>query len=143
LASDPDDDPLDLISVSSSSTNGGAVNLAENQVTYTPRTNYIGLDRFTYTVSDGRCGTISAFVLLQVRSTNLISGNMLPPVTVSNGVQVSFLGLPNLTYTLQRSTNVSGPWIAIGPVPTAATGLGVFTDTNPPPSSAFYRTTYP
>ena len=33
---------------------------------------------------------------------------MLPLVTIPGGYQVSFLGVPNFTYTLQRATNVSG-----------------------------------
>jgi len=143
LASDPDNDPLSLMSVSATSTNGGSVVLNSGQVTYTPTANYMGPDRFTFTISDNHGGIASAAVLLNVRSANEISGNMLPPVAVSNGYRVSFLGIPGRTYTLQRATNVHGPWLSIGAIPASPSGLGSFTDTNPPPVSAFYRTIYP
>jgi len=68
---------------------------------------------------------------------------MLPLVQIPGGYQVSFLGIPNLTYTVQRATNVSGPWITLGPVTAGSTGLATFADTNALPGSAFYRTTYP
>jgi len=142
LASDPDGDPL-TIDVTSTSTNGGSVLIASNAVSYFPPTNYIGADRFTYIVNDGRGGTNTAFVLIQVRSSDAQSGNMLPPVPISNGFQVSFVGIPGYLYTLQRATNINGPWITLGPVPAGINGLGTFSDTNPPPASAFYRTTYP
>src|SRR5262249_43040873 len=74
-SSDPDGDPLSL-SVSATSTNGGPVSLGGGSVAYTPVANFIGADRFTYMISDGRGGTGSAFVLVQVRSSNQVSGNM-------------------------------------------------------------------
>jgi hypothetical protein len=144
LASDPDSDLLSLTGVSATSTNGGSVVLSSNQVTYTPTLNYVGPDRFTYTITDGHGSTASAAVLINVRSDNEIYGNMLPPTAVSNGYRVSFLGIPGRIYTLQRATNVHGPWITIGAVLAGSNnGLGIFTDTNPPPVSAFYRTRYP
>jgi hypothetical protein len=143
LASDPDGDPLTLSSVSSASTNGGPVSIGGGSVTYTPPTNFIGADRFTYNISDGRGGTGAAFVLIQVRSADQISGNMFPLTAISGGYLVSFAGIPGRTYTLQRATNVSGPWITLVPVMADPSGIGSYSDTNSPPVSAFYRTIYP
>jgi len=143
LALDPDGDPLTLDAVTGTSTNGASVVLASGAVTYTPVTNFIGSDSFVYTVNDGHNGVASASVLVEVRDTNQISGNMLPLVAIPGGYQVSFLGIPNLTYTLQRATNMSGPWFTLGPVTANSIGLATFVDTNAPPGSAFYRTTYP
>ena len=56
FASDPDGDPLTVSAVSPTSTNGGSVILDAGLVTYIPATNFIGADRFSYTVSDGRGG---------------------------------------------------------------------------------------
>lgn len=51
LASDPDGNTLTVTSVSNSA--HGTVANAGGVVTYTPSTDYIGTDTFTYTVSDG------------------------------------------------------------------------------------------
>jgi hypothetical protein len=142
-ATDPDGDPLTLSGVSATSTNGGSVSLAGGTVTYTPIAGFIGADRFTYTVSDGRGGSVSAFVLVQVRSADQASGNMLPPIPIPGGYQISFFGVPGRPYTLQRAANVAGPWLTLGPVLVVSAGLGTFADTNAPPVGAFYRTTYP
>ncbi|HSU54759.1 MAG TPA: LamG-like jellyroll fold domain-containing protein [Candidatus Dormibacteraeota bacterium] len=142
-ASDPENDPIILNSVSSTSTNGGSVSVSSNAVNYTPALNFIGADRFSYSVSDGRGGTASAFVLIQVRSADLPSGNMLPPIAISGGFEVSFVGIPGRTYNLQRATNVSGLWLSLAPVTVGPDGLGSYADTNAPMANAFYRTVYP
>jgi hypothetical protein len=142
-ATDPDGDPLTLSGVSGTSTNGGSVSFAGGVVTYTPVIGFIGADRFTYTVSDGRGGSVTAFVLVQVRSADQTSGNMLPPVPIPGGYQIRFFGVPARTYTLQRAPAVGGPWLTLAAVVVGTNGLGTFADTNAPPTGAFYRTTYP
>ena len=142
-ASDPDGDPLTVRSVSATSTNGGGVVLGTTAVTYTPLNNFIGADRFTYTVNDGRGGSASAFVLLQVRPADQVSGNMLPPVVISGGFRVSFVGIPGRAYTLQRAETPSGPWTTLSTITVGPDGIGTFDDTNAPPTSAYYRTVYP
>lgn len=143
LASDPDGNPLSVSALSPTSTNGAPVVLSSGAILYTPPTNYLGADRFTYTVSDGFGGTASAFVLINVWAANQPSGNMFAPAHVSSGYQVSFFGLPGHSYTIQRATNLTGPWVTLGSVTTDGSGLGAFVDTNAPPTGAFYRTTCP
>ena len=65
--SDPDNDPLDITDVSATSTNGGTVVLALGNVTYTPASNYLGSDLFTYTVADGQGGSATGTVFVQVQ----------------------------------------------------------------------------
>jgi len=142
FASDSDGDPLSL-SVSATSTNGGSVLLSGGSITYMPVNGFIGADRFTYTVSDGRGGSASAFVLVQVRPSNQPSGNMLSPVAIPGGWLVNFAGIPGRTYTLQRAGTPTGPWITLGPVTVGPSGIATFADTNAPPAQAFYRTVYP
>jgi hypothetical protein len=112
-ASDPDGDPLVVTNVSATSTNGGSVVLGGGAVTYTPVAGFIGADRFTYTVADGRGGTASGFVLVQVRDDGGLSQNMLPLTTTPNGYLVTFVGIPGRTYTLQRAPSVTGPWTTL------------------------------
>lgn len=141
-ASDPDGDPLTLASVSPTSTNGAPVAITSQGVAYSPG-GTIGSDRFSFTVDDGNGGTASAFVFVQVRSTNDVSGNMFPPVASGGGFQVRFAGIPGYTYTLQRAPTPTGPWTTLGSVLVGSNGMGSFFDPNPPAGSAFYRTVYP
>ena len=61
------------LTVSPTSTNGGSVTLAYNSATsnnvatYTPLPGFSGLDRFSYTVSDGRGGTAGVGAALSNR----------------------------------------------------------------------------
>jgi Concanavalin A-like lectin/glucanases superfamily/Bacterial Ig domain/Immunoglobulin domain len=142
FASDADGDPLALSSAASSA-NGGTVARGLTDVTYTPPPGFIGTDSFTYSVSDGRGGSGSALVIVQVRSANDPSGNLLPLTPIAGGFSVSFAGIPGRPYTLQRAEAVTGPWSNLASVIVGATGIGIFDDTNSPPPTAFYRTVYP
>jgi hypothetical protein len=142
--SDPDGDALTVSAVTSTSTQGGAVQLGLLGATYQPALDFLGLDRFTYTVSDGRGGAATGTVEVGVLSRAGLSGNMLPAVTLGNGqVQVRFLGVPGRTYIVQRATQLPGAWTTLGTTQTSASGLGLLLDTNPLTGQAFYRTVYP
>jgi hypothetical protein len=143
FASDADGDPLSLSSVSNPGANGGVVVRGATDVTYTPPAGYIGSDSFTYSISDGRGGFGSGSVLVQVRSANDPSGNLLPLTAIPGGFSVNFAGIPGRTYTLQRAESVTGPWSNLTSVIVGPTGIGTFDDTNSPPPTAFYRTVYP
>ena len=74
---DPDGDALAVQSVTPPISGSAAV--SGNAVLYTPATGFSGIDRFAYTVSDGRGGTASAFVTVAVSP----APNR-PPVAVSD-----------------------------------------------------------
>jgi hypothetical protein len=63
--SDPDGDPLSIVNVTTP-INGGSAVKTGNAVTYTPVGGFIGIDRFSYTISDGRGGTATAVVTVNV-----------------------------------------------------------------------------
>jgi hypothetical protein len=51
---DPDGDNLIIMSVLPNPNRGGTVTINENgTITYLPATNFVGVDTFTYTISDG------------------------------------------------------------------------------------------
>ncbi|QFU17874.1 DUF4082 domain-containing protein [Microvirga thermotolerans] len=63
---DPDGDPLSITGVSAPSNGTVAFNAQTNTVTFTPAAGYTGQAGFTYTVGDGRGGSSSASVSLNV-----------------------------------------------------------------------------
>lgn len=57
----------------------------------------------------------------------------------SGGYLIPFAGAPDVTYRLQRATDVTGPWNTIATLAAPASGQLEFHDTNAPQSAAFYR----
>ncbi len=141
--SDPDGDALALASFSATSTNGGAVTLNPPYVTYMPPTNFLGIDRFAFTLDDGRGGRGSSSVEINVISSSALSGNMLPINATQNGWRLRFAGMPGYAYDIQRATNVAGPWGTITNVVATPQGITEWEDINPPSGQAFYRTVAP
>ena len=140
---DPDGDPLSLFSVTSPSHNGRPVALGTNQVTYTPAAGYLGEDSFTYTLSDGHGGRTSATALVLIEPRLAAAATLLAPTPPGpGGLQFSFIGYGERTYTIQRAESLVGPWTDLGTVMTDADSLANFTDSNPPPVSAYYRAVY-
>lgn len=72
LTNDTDDngDPLTITAVTQG--NKGAVTFTASDVTYTPNTNAVGLDAFTYTVDDGYGGVSSATVTVAVTAETVV-----------------------------------------------------------------------
>jgi YDG domain/MBG domain (YGX type)/Bacterial Ig domain len=130
---------LSLTAVTATSVNGGTVALNGTTVTYTPRPDFVGLDRFTYTLSDG-CGTAQATVLVTVLSADAPSFDTLSITPSAGTVFLEFAGIPAVSYVVQSAPAMTGPWADCSPVLTAdATGLITYTDATPPPIR-FYRT---
>jgi hypothetical protein len=131
-----------LTGLSAYSTNGGTVTLSEGLVTYTPTTNFVGADLFTYAVSDG-FNSATGSVQVIVAATGALAPNRIGDVVVgTDGAHARFAGIPGFTYTIERSTD-GADWTAVGSVVVPANGLLEFLDSTPPAGSVFYRTTIP
>ena len=133
----------DTITVSSlgTSTNGVTLTTGGGFVLYS-NTNLVN-DQFTYTVDDGNGGSTTGTVNLTALA--FITGQS---GTVSPGggsTTVSFAGIPGLSYSVQRSTNLVD-WAGI--LTTNAPSGGVFqavddfSDLGVVPTSAYYRLQY-
>lgn len=138
---DPDGDALTVVSVSATSTNGGSVVLGATHVTYTPQPGFTGLDRFSYTISDGRGGLATADVEIIVVSGALPSQNQVLLQAVPGGFRVLFAGIPGYSYQLQRSPDLNN-WSTITTLVAPAHGIMEYVDMTGLPS-AFYRTVTP
>jgi hypothetical protein len=61
----------------------------------------------------------------------------------SGGYFLRFNGTPDLTYRLQRATDITGPWNTLDTQTASASSLIEYHDASPLPSQAFYRTVEP
>ena len=78
---DPDGDKLGIVSITSTTRNGAFVKLNDNgTVTISPHPDFAGVDKFTYTVSDGRGKSDNAQVSVVVkRVADIIKGDQTDP----------------------------------------------------------------
>ena len=141
LCSDPDNDPVSFVSVSPS-TNGATVTYLNGVVTYTPVTDFVGADEFSFTVSDSSGGQAVGKVEVLVYPGNLPSLNIVSAGREGANFKFTFAGIPGRNYQVQRATAITGPWSTLATVPAAAGGLTTFVDTEPPAGPAYYRTVY-
>jgi hypothetical protein len=133
--------PLSITSVISPSDAGGTVSLASGgtMIAYIPRNNFVGVDRFAYTLSDGHFDALGLVTVI-VTSANAPSANSISVTPNPGAVFLEFAGLPRRTYIVQSAPSITGPWADVSGVLTAsATGLITYNDENPPPIR-FYRT---
>jgi endoglucanase len=143
-ASDPDGDPLSIVAVSATSTNGGQVVLGSGTITYLPVTNFLGLDQFSFTISDGRGGFLTNTVVVTV-------SEMGPGVAgqLAGGLFTATLfGVPGWSYTIEYRTNMAEMfwlWRTNVTAGSNAPGMGqmVITEGVTDFVSRFYRAVYP
>ena len=107
LANDiePDGDSLEVTEISDTSettlsNQSSIVNNLDGTITYTPASNFSGVDSFSYTVSDGSNATASATVEVTVNPTN----GQMPPLVPNSNVTTT-----NTTNTNVTSTNATIP----------------------------------
>jgi len=146
VASDPDGDALSLTSVNPTSANGGSVTLSNTLVWFAPIPSFVGTDQWSYVLSDALGASATGIVSVSVISSNSITLSSIAQHMSGDGTfSASFQGSPGLRYTVDRATNVEGPW-EIGYTGLTADANGTFelSDPNIPPQPIrFYRTRYP
>jgi hypothetical protein len=146
-ATDPDGDPVSFVGPVSPSAQGGSVTSTTvggaPAIVYTPPLNFIGTDLVYYTITDGKAlstGTITVTVLPDTG----VTFNMMPLIISNNLPLVRFLGVPGLSYTLQRSPDLTN-WTSIYStvLPGGGNGIGTYYDSLAPSTNAFYRARRP
>jgi len=61
----------------------------------------------------------------------------------SSGMFIRYIGVPDVTYGLQRAVSVTGPWSDLATNTAPASGLIEYHETALPPGQAYYRTVQP
>ena len=139
---DADGDTLTLVSVSSPTSNSGGVVIADGWVHYTPAVGFTNVDSFTYTIEDGRGGSATGTVTVDIINDTAVSGNLSIVDQGDGSYRVRFRGMPDRTYTLEYAETLTPPdWASLAEITTDATGAAEYIDT--PPGGApgrFYRT---
>ncbi len=138
--SDPDGDALTLNSLSTTSTNGGTVTLTNNTVTYTPVTGFVGEDRFTYGISDGRGGNSSVTVIVTVISQDSPALNHISIKRTVNGKLLRFVGVAGQGYIFQSAEFLTGWTNLTSALIANPAGLIEFEHTPNSSPTRFYRT---
>jgi len=115
--------------------------LGASTITYTPAANFIGGDRFSFTISDGRGGETTNDMVILVSDATLPTRNLVSVTATGTSYIVRFAGVPGRTYELQRSPDQT-TWTAVANVVVPAHGIAQYEDvTNQSP--AFYRAVAP
>lgn len=142
-ATDSDGGMLVVSSVTTASSQGGSVTLGASSISYTPPVNFIGLDTFTVTITDGQGGSVLGTVTVNVVEASAVSNNQ-PVITLQpgGGVAVLFQGVPGLSYQVQRSTDLQA-WTLLTTLIAAPDGTLPCLDPSPPVGTAFYRIVRP
>jgi Ca2+-binding RTX toxin-like protein len=124
LANDTDIDRLDVLTVSAAAATAdthGTVILENGRITYTPEAGYSGPASFTYTVSDGKGGTATATVNVEVAPSgeeNTAPGTTARTATTAEDTAVAII---------LSGTDTDGT-VASFAITTAPTGGGLFLD---------------
>ncbi len=142
---DAESDPLTLDSFDASTTGGGSVVRVGDWLLYTPAA--AGEDTFDYTVGDGRGGSATATITLQAPATSG-SGqtrNVLRIQPDGPDMEISFAGIPGVTYTIQVTDSLVGTpvWTDLDSVAAGPNGRFTYRDIAPGGSSRFYRAVVP
>jgi autotransporter-associated beta strand protein len=140
--SDADNDQLALTGAISS-TNGATVSYDSDFVYYTNPNDVA--DQINYTITDGQT-PISGVINITVDTTPSVGGGQ-AVILVGNSATVTFAGIPESHYQVQRSTNFVD-WVTIYMTNAPSNGVFKYTDNfsdlgGIAPPEAFYRTANP
>ena len=121
LANDSDVDGDALVITSASATNGTITFNTEGMLTYTPDTNFSGIESVRYLIRDGNGGTAEAIVEINVTPVN--DAPTIPPVTLTPIVEDSGATIITQNDLLASANDVDGDVLtATGLTITAGSG---------------------
>lgn len=144
LATDPDGDPLEVVAVSSVSTQGGAPLLVWPWIYFTPRSGYDGTDDFEFTLSDGFGGDSTARLEVRVMPPTPGSQNVVDLRSEGGGSRrLVFSGIPGFTYHIEVSADLFN-WQRLGDRTAGPNGRFELLDTEAATVPVrYYRTVWP
>ena len=129
-----------ITNVSTTSSAGGSVTLVAGNLTYTPPTNFTGLDTFNYTLTDGQGG----------ESTGTVTVRVWPPINIisiarqsGGSMLIRVCGFSGTNYLMETSSDFN-TWTNLGTMSESGLGSFQFEDTGTDGvDSRFYRVSSP
>ena len=146
VATDPDGDAMSVPSVNPLSAAGGTVTLSNALGTYAPAPGFVGSDAWTYLLTDTQGAASNGTVTVTVVSSNAITLNPVGAALSGDGsFTASFVGVPGLIYTVDRTIDLTGPWeLGFTNLMAGTNGVFLIDDPNQPVAAQrFYRARYP
>ena len=132
-----------LAGVSANSTNGGTVTLSNGLVTYTPATNFIGADLFTYVVNDGSTSATGSVQVI-VADTGARAPNSIGAVVVESQTERTHASRASPASRIPSSARRMELIGLPSAVPSSPlTACSSFSTVHRLPGAVFYRTTAP
>jgi hypothetical protein len=141
LGTDPDGDPVSLISVGPLTDQGGTVSAAQGWVYYTPPAGLTNNDSFDYIVGDGQGGFATGTVTVVMLTNQGPLLNIALSTNSDGSVLLSGRGIPERSYTFEFTPDLQGPnWQPLSTVMSDSVGMFSYMDLPPVGSTTrFYR----
>ncbi|MBI5383957.1 MAG: Ig-like domain repeat protein [Verrucomicrobia bacterium] len=143
--SDADGDALQLLAVSATSANGGAVTRNGDWVFYTPPAGFTNQDSFTYTIAESHGAQATGTVIVAIKVDPEPSPNLRITDLSDGSYLLRFDGIPGKTYRIEYTDDLSlQTWQPLGSG--TANPFGAFEFRDAPPNGLphrFYRSVYP
>jgi hypothetical protein len=110
-------------------------------IVYTPVSNFVGNDQFTYTLTDSGGAQAQGTVSVNVLALSVPPSNHMTITLVSSGRFILYAGAVSQGYVVQYANVLPGPWLDLSADLTAGTpGTIEYNDlTAPLPATRFYR----
>ena len=129
---DADGDPVAFNAVSATSPAGGTLTTLGAWIHYLPPVGFTNADMFTYTITDGRGGSATGTVSVQIKDSASVTENVRIDPLGDGSYRVRFFGLPGSDYFVQFSDTLNPPaWTTLQTITTDARGYGELTNTPP------------
>jgi hypothetical protein len=143
--SDADGNPIELLSVSGTSTNGGTVSWNGDWIFYTPVAGFTNVDAFSYTIGDGYNAQVTGTVLVQVKQAVVPSPNLHLTNLGNGSYLLRFDGVPGMAYRIEYTDSLApAAWQPLGSGMADEAGKFEHIDTPPPEvPERYYRSVYP
>jgi hypothetical protein len=146
-STDPGGSDLSLDWISGTSTNGRSVTQSGRWITYNSPTSNTNVDYVAFRIVNASGGSDTAVAEIRVMAADPGTDQTRNIAEISvqgSDILIKFIGIPGRTYNVQASTNLAtGVWQNIGECTIGEAGNVIFTETNSPAGSRFYRTVSP